>query len=545
MRGDPPKTGHASGASRQYSRKAQAVRRGPQRSGRPADSDAYNDIVVSGPAGPTTRPHAPDRRDALLPFPAAGARPARPAAPGAVLFLALLVAALALVAGCGRPAPQPLPADKLVVAVRMGPASWSPGPQGLPEGFEHDLIARYASDAGRPLVVVPVRSAEELARALARGEAHVGLGGLHRARDGRPPAGPRGQPLPLAWTAGFHPVEPVVVFARDGFRPRSFADLAGATVAYLPASGFDAGIDALARKHPTVRFTPVDLPGADPLIARVADGRIDYAVVGSLQAAVARHIYLNFDVAFRAGPGLELAWLVRSGDDALRAGLDAFLAAAGRSGLLARLQDRYFGHGRDMQRLDAEVFQERIRTLLPDYRRLFQAAQAASGLDWRLIAAVAYQESQWDPLATSETGVRGFMQLTAETARHLGVADRLDARESTMAAARYLRDLKDRLPARIAEPDRTWLALAAFNIGPGHVEDARVLAQQQKLDPDHWRDVKQALPLLALPEFHERTKLGYARGGMPVAFVDRVRAYYDILLRHEPERVPRLHAGPR
>jgi membrane-bound lytic murein transglycosylase F len=189
------------------------------------------------------------------------------------------------------------------------------------------------------------------------------------------------------------------------------------------------------------------------------------------------------------------------------------------------------------------VFRERIRDVLPDYRKLFFEAQEVTGVEWRLLAAIAYQESQWDRLATSETGVRGLMQLTEETARHLGVADRLDPRASVLGAARYLRDLKSRLPERIGEPDRTWLALAAFNIGLGHLEDARVLAQKQKLNPDLWADVKKTLPLLALPEYYEQAKLGYARGGMPVVFVDRVRGYYDVLLSQERPHQPRLRAA--
>ena len=196
-----------------------------------------------------------------------------------------------------------------------------------------------------------------------------------------------------------------------------------------------------------------------------------------------------------------------------------------------------------MPRIDAGVFQERIRSVLPDYRKIFFEAQESTGIEWRLLAAIAYQESQWEPLATSETGVRGLMQLTEETARHLGVVDRLDPRASALGAARYLRDLKSRLPPRIGEPDRTWLALAAFNIGLGHVEDARVLAQKQKLNPDLWSDVKKTLPLLALPEYYEQAKLGYARGGMPVVFVDRVRGYYDVLLSQERPHQPRLRAA--
>ena len=135
------------------------------------------------------------------------------------------------------------------------------------------------------------------------------------------------------------------------------------------------------------------------------------------------------------------------------------------------------------------------------------------------------------------------MQITEDTARHLKI-DRLNPMDSVVGAAKYVQDLKAKLPPRIPEPDRTWFALGAYNIGLAHLEDARILAQKQKLNPDVWSDVKQVLPLLALPEYHEGTKYGYARGGMPVAFVDRVRAYYDILLRQEPAYQPRLRSFP-
>jgi membrane-bound lytic murein transglycosylase F len=124
----------------------------------------------------------------------------------------------------------------------------------------------------------------------------------------------------------------------------------------------------------------------------------------------------------------------------------------------------------------------------------------------------------------------------------MGVTNLLDPAQNVLAGARYLAALKGGLPARIQEPDRTWLALAAYNIGLGHLEDARILAQRQGLDPDHWTSVKKVLPLLALPEHYERAKLGYARGGMPVAFVDRVRGYYDVLLAHQPPLAPRLRS---
>jgi len=463
---------------------------------------------------------------------------ARPGAFGLAVLLALLVAA------CTPPSPrEPLPRDRLVVAVRASPACWAAGPDGNPQGLEHDLLQKFAAESKLPLVVVPVASASALAAKVANGEAHLGLGGLYRPPDRLAPRGADGKAMPLAWSNGFQAIEAVLIHGSEGFRPKSWADLAGVTVAYLPSTGMDDEVVKLAAKHPSVRFEPVELPSADGLIARVSRGDIDYALVSSLQASVARNVYLEFDVAFPAGPRLDLAWLVRAGDDDLARRLDAFLASARKSGLVARLAHRYLGHEREVARMDASAFHERVRTTLPEFRKLFLEAQEATGIEWRLLAAVAYQESQWEPLATSETGVRGFMQLTEDTARHLGVADRLDPRSSVLGAARYLRDLKSRLPTRIAEPDRTWLALAAFNIGLGHLEDARVLAQRQKLNPDLWQDVRQALPLLALPEHYETAKLGYARGGMPVAFVDRVRSYYDILLRQEGAHSPRLRVA--
>jgi membrane-bound lytic murein transglycosylase F len=291
--------------------------------------------------------------------------------------------------------------------------------------------------------------------------------------------------------------------------------------------------------HREVSWQPLALASTAALIKQVSDGTIDYAIVASNEAEALRNVYLTFERAFAVARKQELVWVFPPTQGPLRDQANTFFADLKRDGTLQRLIERYFTYAQ-MPRLDAGVFQERMKSLLPQYRTLFQNAQETTGIEWRLLAAIAYQESQWDTQATSETGVRGLMQLTEETARHLGVVDRLDPQAGVYAAAKYLRDLKDKLPRRIAEPDRTWLALAAYNVGIAHLEDARILAQKQKSSPDSWTAVSKALPLLALPEYYEDAKYGYARGGMPVAFVERVRAYYDILLAHQPSLRPRL-----
>jgi membrane-bound lytic murein transglycosylase F len=453
------------------------------------------------------------------------------------------LAALMLLAftGCEQPvAPRPPAKPGISVVVRPGPATWFVGPNGQVTGFDHDLLTRFARERGVPLNVVFADRAAALLAKIGDGEAQLGAGGLFEVASAN--AGGDGSPA-LAWSAGYHAVEPVLIYNADGYRPRRWDDLDQATVAYPAHTGMDAQLATVRLSHPQVHWQPVDVVSADALIAQVAEGTISYAVVASSDAALARNIYLDFDVGFPVGPQREFAWVVAPGYPELRDALDAFFARMRKDGTLARLADRYFGDAREIERIDAGVFQDRIRKALPAWRKTFVDAQAKSGVEWRLLAAIAYQESQWDPDATSETGVRGLMQLTEDTARSLGVADRLDPKAAAVGAAKYLADLKRKLPARIAEPDRTWLALAAFNIGIGHLEDARVLAQRQKLNPDLWTDVRKALPLLAEPDYYIKLKNGYARGGMPVAFVGRVRGYYDILLRTEAEGPPRLHAN--
>ena len=473
--------------------------------------------------------------------------PSRIALRSALHPCALLAgAAPALLAlwGCQQESPAPAVADRtLIVAVRPGPTSWYPGPDGEPAGLDHDLIVRFAEERKLVLTIVEVDSAAALLAKVATGEAHVGVGGLYspaptRRKADAAPADPR----PVLWTNGYYAVEPVLIYGVSGFKPRSWKDLEGAEVGYLEGTGIEEELEPVRAAHAEVGWKPQAMPSADALISAVAEGDPDFAVVPSVDAAIARNTFLDFDVAFTVGPKRDLAWAVAPARRELRDDLDEYFTAARKDGFLARLADHYFGHLGQIARIDAGVFQERLKGVLPGYRKIFEDAQTATGIEWRLLAALAYQESQWDPLATSETGVRGFMQITEDTAKHLNIADRLDPKASTVGAGRYIASLKEKLPPRIPEPDRTWLALAAFNIGAAHLEDARVLAQKQKLNPDLWADVKKTLPLLALPEHYSVAKNGYARGGMPVVFVDRVRAYYDILVRHEPPSAPRLRA---
>ena len=442
---------------------------------------------------------------------------------------------VAVVAACGpSPTPPQQPANELIVLLRPGQATWFVGPDGKSAGFDYDLIQLFAK---RRNLVLKVVAASNPAAKLAAGDsgASLGAGAVYR-----PDAGTVTAPeSTLLYSSGYYAVEPVLIYNTDSFKPSSWADLEGASVALLDGTPLNSTLAKVRADHPQVSWESLALASPQALIRQVSDGTVEYAIVASNEAEALRNVYLNFERAFAVAGKQELVWAFAPGQGALREQVSAFFTDVRRDGTLQRLIEHYYVYPQ-MPRLDAGVFQERMKSVLPQFRTLFQSAQEATGIEWRLLAAIAYQESQWETQATSETGVRGLMQLTEDTARRLGVIDRLDPQAGVLAAAKYLRDLKDKLPQRIPEPDRTWLALAAYNIGTAHLEDARILAQRQKSNPDSWPAVSKALPLLALPEFYEDAKYGYARGGMPVAFVERVRAYYDILLAHEPSLRPRL-----
>jgi len=282
-----------------------------------------------------------------------------------------------------------------------------------------------------------------------------------------------------------------------------------------------------------LKWTEVDITGED-LLAKLAEGKIDYAVVDSTQINLAKNFYPNLGVALDLGEPTGRAWAFSPyAERELLEKTRSFFDRIEQDGTLTRLLDRYYGHIQRLEQADVSGILKKRRTLLPDLREHFHEAEELTGIDWRLIAALAYQESHWNPLAISPANVRGLMMLTETTADRMKMTDRLDARQSILAGARYLQMLKDRLPPRILEPDRTWIALAAYNQGSGHIEDARVLAQRLKLNPDSWVDLKKTLPLLSLSEYFRSLKHGYARGGEAVILAESVRTYYKILLKYE------------
>jgi len=431
-------------------------------------------------------------------------------------YLQTVLAGLSLLlCACGQELPA-WNAGKLVVAV---PEAM----HGAGAEFERELAQLFAERLNTVLETIPMPQ-DKISFALRKHKVHLAAASLRSEVN---LAG-------LRFGPHYQSLRELVVCNRDNKTPKKLAGLAGMKLAVVAGSAQERALWDAKGKLPALQWQAHHKLAVHNLLAEVAEGGLDCAVANELQFADARNYYSNLSATLDIAQPSLLAWgFPEDADPDLVKQVQIFFADIRQDGTLRRLLDRYYGHSERLDMADAASFISRRNTVLPRYRHLFEEASILTGEDWHLLAALAYQESQWDPLATSSTNVRGMMMLTEDTADRMKVKNRLDARESILAGAKYLAMLKEQMSDRILEPDRTWLALAAYNQGYGHLEDARILTQRAGLSPDSWADVKKWMPLLNQPGYYQTLKYGYARGGEAVILVENIRSYHGMLRRLE------------
>ena len=433
------------------------------------------------------------------------------------------VALLALLGACSAPTPDALQAirarGELRVVTLNLPTCYYLGSQGT-EGLEFELASAYAARLGVKLNMYPLADERALQAELAAGRADIAAASLTNTPE---------------WSRAGDAAEPyaripqLVVYAKNAVRPRETLQLESAKVAVRAGSPQERILQRLkSTVAPQLVWEETAPSSADP-VEDVDSGDALYAITDAREFSFAHHLYPNLLVGFALPEERPVQWIVRHGARQLLASVNAFFRDLNASGTLAELMDDTSGDTRRFAYEESREFQNHVGDRLPRYRSWFEQAARQSGLDWRLLAAIGYQESKWDPQAQSFDGARGVMMLTADTAQALGIRDRSNPEQSILAGARYLAQVREKIPERIAEPDRTWLTVAAYNVGFGHLEDARIIAQQRGKDPDSWVDVRQQLPLLAQERWYTRARRGYARGWEPVQFVDRIQRYLTLL----------------
>lgn len=443
----------------------------------------------------------------------------------------LLLALAALYYFSHQRAPNVRKSKELVVVTHNAAGTYYVDGKGNYAGLEYDLANLFAKDLGEGYRVrfIVADKVSDVVPMLKKGKAHLAAANLsitaERAKDVR-------------FGAPYLDVQQHIAFDLDQKNePQELKDLFGKHIHVPKGSSYAERLKALQAKNPMLKFQEVENASTDELLEQVNMGFLNYTVADDRVIAILQNYYPNIGKGMAIGDPEQIAWAFpKNGNGWLYQKSLAFFDRISKDGTLKNLVDRYHGHTERLDQLDVSKFLSQSHTVLPKFVPLFKDAQELTDIDWRLIAAISYQESHWDQYNTSPTNVRGMMMLTEETADELGVTDRLDAKQSISGGARYINTLKRQVPEHIPEPDRTWMALAAYNIGFSHLEDARVLAKQMGLNPDSWADIKTTLPLLNKAKYYNTAKFGYANGGAPVIFVESIRTYYDILEKYFPGR---------
>jgi membrane-bound lytic murein transglycosylase F len=445
------------------------------------------------------------------------------------------IVALSLMLGTCSRLPGSLEQVRLLGAVRIvtrnSPLAYYEGAAG-PEGPEYELARDFARMLGVRLELSFAGSAAAALESVARNQAHVAAAGIvaNDLRRERVMFGPV-----------FQRIDQHVVYRVQDRLPEGPEDLVGRQIVVSRNSTHAASLRRLAKDWPDLQWTEVDDSDSLDLLARVASGKADLTIADSTEFSLGRHFHPDLRPAFKLAESEAVAWALSPTGRDLLPEVERFFAEIEAAGVLADILERNRRALVRFNRVDAANFVASVRERLPQYQAWFQEAAVETGLDWRLLAAIGYQESRWDEHAVSPTGVQGVMMLTAETAARVGIQDRIDPRESILGGARYFRLVERTIPKRIEDPDRTWLALAAYNVGYGHLEDARVLTQKRGQDPDSWPDVRATLPLLAQERYFSKLRRGYARGWEPVGFVRNVQTYAELLrwmIADEPASAP-------
>ncbi|UXI00689.1 membrane-bound lytic murein transglycosylase MltF [Photobacterium sp. TY1-4] len=394
-----------------------------------------------------------------------------------------------------------------------------------PTGLDYELAQRFADKLGVKLEMQPMFTLSGLFPTLKRGDVDLVAAGLTMTKE---------RLAEFRAAPAYYYASQIVVYKKGQWRPRSIEDLAEnkGRLVVVKGSSHERSLETLKVLHPDLAWEALAETDSDELLRLVATGELDYTLADSVDVALSQRIHPDIATALELTEDEPIAWFLnQAADDSLYALLIEFFGELKQSGELAKLEEKYFGHVATFDYVDTRAFLRAIEKKLPRWESLFK--KYSEELDWRLIAALSYQESHWNPRAVSPTGVRGMMMLTLPTAKSVGVTNRLDPEQSIRGGVQYLRKMINRIPDSVEGHEKVWFALASYNVGFGHLMDARRLTKKQGGDPDAWSDVKQRLPMLRQRKYYRQTRYGYARGDEALNYVENIRRYYQSIMGYE------------
>ena len=407
----------------------------------------------------------------------------------------------------------------LVVLTRNTSTTYYEAPEGL-AGFEYDLAVAFGKYLGIKVRFEVLDSVSEVLQAMREGRGDIAAAGLTRTKQ---------REKQYLFGPDYYTVQQQVVCRRGAKIPKNITDLPNFQISIIKDSSYEERLKELKLEIAELRWEIVEDMPTEMLLERVWKKELECVVADSNIVAINRRYFPELLVAFPITEEQPLAWIIRSGGEDLKKEITQWLNQYKQNQQMTALKDRYYSYLDIFDYVDIRTFHNSLTKRLPAFLPIFKKAADQYNIPWMLLASQAYQESHWNKKAKSPTGVRGVMMLTRKTAKQLGIKNRLNPVQSIMGGANYFSQLLRRVPEKVEGNDRYWFALAAYNVGMGHMYDAQTLASRFGKDPHKWHDLKTVLPLLSQPKYYKTLKRGYARGSEPVRYVQRIREFHDIL----------------
>jgi len=411
----------------------------------------------------------------------------------------------------------------LNVVLLNAPSTYFIGVEG-PKGFEYDLLKSYSEHLGVKLNITSAHTVKEAIKLSRNPNIDITSASLTKTPQ---------REESFNFGPSYFEVQEQVICNRSMLKsekfPRDVEDLSGLKIVVGEDTSYSETLQSLKNDGFDINATFTSEHSTEELLEKVSKNEIDCTIADSNVYALNLRYFPEIAMAFSISGREQLAWLLPDDSSALEADMYAWLNSFNQQGKMVQLKDHYYSYVLFFDYYNTKMFYKRMKTRLPKYEKYFKEAATRFGIPWRLLASISYQESHWNPKAKSFTGVRGLMMLTQHTAKLLNVTNRLDPQQSIVGGTRHIKQMLKFVPKDVSGENRLKFALAAYNIGLGHVRDAQSLAKEIGLNENIWSDLKIVLPLLSQKKYYRDLKFGYARGAEPVKYVEAIYNYKQIL----------------
>ncbi len=406
--------------------------------------------------------------------------------------------------------------NEIKIVTRFGPSDYYEI-KSEENGYTYDVMKGFADFIGVKLTVITMDSLEDAINALNNREVDIlaNMGVTNNVKT----------------SYAYNKVNQYIVYnSKYTPKPDEINDLNGNDIEIIDSIIIKNNLDSFL-KPINVNLVISKEKNIGEIINLIKDNKIKYTVVNNNELAIFNKYFPEIKIGFKIGENIPSTWAIpENTNHQLEEKLSEYFTQILKTNKLKKFYTKHFTGKIQYTFVGTRSFLADFLNVFPLYEFYFKKYAKLYNHDWRLLASIGYQESKWDKDAVSYTGVRGLMMLTKNTSKEMNVEDREDPIQSIEGGAKYLKKMLKSLPDNINNNDKIWYAIASYNIGFRHIEDAMKMADNEGVNSGNWYLLEPYILRLSQSKYYKNTKYGYARGWETLKYVQNIRQYYDILV---------------